>query len=169
MPFKHLAAIVATDQLGSVTAATRLLREAGLTDVRTARDGAEALAQAQQKLPNFLLLDLSLLHDAHQALRVIRRAESEPLQRLPVVALIAQATHSSIGSLRDGGANEILVKPLTSDKLVSRIRAMLRTPRTFIAHDAYCGPDRRRGSDGGVYAGPFRRSTDPAEDVFEVA
>lgn len=168
MPFKHLDAIVATDQQDSAMAATHLLRTAGLRKLRIARDGAEALEAARQRTPDFLLLDLALLHDTHLALRAVRRDENEHLRRLPVVPLVVSATAATIAALRDAGANEILVKPLTGEKLVGRIRAMLRTPRAFVDTAAYFGPDRRR-STGENYTGPRRRVSDAADDVFEVA
>ena len=67
-------------------------------------------------------------------------------------------------SLEQGGADEMLVRPFTSQALTVRVKAVLENPRPFIESSTYIGPSRRRRMVDD-YAGPLRRFIDPTDDV----
>ncbi|MEQ1616935.1 MAG: response regulator [Terricaulis sp.] len=167
MRLQHLSAIIADDQRSSREIAAEILKIAGMRDIRHAGDGGEAFGLVCERAPDFLILNLEMPYDGVKALRQIRTAAISPNRRLPVIMMTAYATPARIVAMRDAGATEVVSKPLTAANLLARIQAALLHPRPFIDEATYVGPDRRRGRHG-VYAGPLRRTTDGAGDVFEI-
>lgn len=159
--------VVANDHKGSRDIILGILKSGGATDIRFAEDGGEAFRLICMRPPGLVILDLELPHDGVTTLRQIRRAESSPDRRLPVIMMTAYATKARIEAMRDSGATEIVTKPLTAARLLSRIDAVLTHPRLFIETEAYIGPDRRRFKAPN-FEGPFRRAGDKRLDVFEI-
>lgn len=168
MHFEQLSAVVADDHKSSRDIVTHILRAAGIRDIRQADDGAEAFRRICERAPDFLVLDFEMPHDGVTTLRQIRTSPKSPTRQLPVIMMTAYTTQGRIEAMRDAGATEVLSKPLTPAKLISRIESVFLRPRSFIDQPAYVGPDRRRSNKIG-FAGPFRRATDRANDVFEIA
>ena len=167
MKFDQLSAVVADDQRTSRGIVTEILRSVGMRDIRHAGDGAQALDLCMARRPSFVLLDLEMSNDGIRCLRQIRRNEYHGLRRVPVTMLTASATRSIVESMRDAGANEIIVKPLTTAKLLGRIENSLLHTRPFVDCGSYVGPERRR-TNGQPYRGPFRRESDSLGYVVEI-
>jgi len=165
--FDQLSAVVADDQRTSRGVVTEILRSVGMRDIRHAGDGAEALHLCMARRPSFVLIDLEMSNDGIRSLRQIRRSECHGLRRVPVTMLTAAATRSIVESMRDAGANEIIVKPLTTAKLLGRIQNSLLHTRPFVDCTSYVGPERRR-TNSQPYRGPFRRESDGLSDVMEI-
>ncbi len=77
-------------------------------------------------------------------LKWIRENEQESISFLPVVVVSGYTTEKLTHVTRDLGANEILVKPISSKLLASRICSVIDSPRPFIQTSDFFGPDRRR-------------------------
>ena len=77
-------------------------------------------------------------------LRWIRESESDSVRFLPVIVISGYTTEYLTTVVRDMGAHEILVKPVSGTGLASRICSVIDTPRPFINVDGFFGPDRRR-------------------------
>ncbi|MFF9361899.1 response regulator transcription factor [Streptomyces griseoluteus] len=100
----------------------RGLRLNGFT-VRTAADGAEALAAVGQEPPDVLVLDVSM--PGLTGIQVCARLRDEG-RELPVLMLSAlDETADRIAGLQAGG-DDYLVKPFALQELVLRLRALLR-------------------------------------------
>ncbi|MFJ5516146.1 response regulator transcription factor [Streptomyces griseoluteus] len=100
----------------------RGLRLNGFT-VRTAADGAEALAAVGQDPPDVLVLDVSM--PGLTGIQVCARLRAEG-RELPVLMLSAlDETADRIAGLQAGG-DDYLVKPFALQELVLRLRALLR-------------------------------------------
>lgn len=74
----------------------------------------------------------------------IRGHKSEAVQYLPILLCSALTTQEVVESGRDYGANEIMVKPVSAEKLAQRILYIIDHPRPFIKTPEFFGPDRRR-------------------------
>jgi two-component system, cell cycle response regulator DivK len=101
-------------------------------DVIEAKNGMEAIAAAQDKLPDIIVMDLSLpVMDGWEATR--RLKADERTRQIPVVALTghALAGHSRIA--REAGCDSFLAKPCLPDQLVAEIRRMLESGKATIA------------------------------------
>jgi two-component system, OmpR family, KDP operon response regulator KdpE len=99
-------------------------------DVTAARTGREALALAVHRLPEAVILDLSLPDiGGTEVIAKLRR-----WYRPPIIALSGQASPADrIGAL-DAGADHCLTKPLAMDELMARLRAALRRDRGTVIH-----------------------------------
>jgi PleD family two-component response regulator len=113
------------DALREMVAAT--LRAAG-HQVRTARDGAEALRELRRAEPDLLLLDYRM--GSPDGFEVCRRVKADPrLSHLPVLILTAEGKIEDRLQGFDAGADDYLAKPFDPRELVARVGALLRLAR----------------------------------------
>jgi two-component system response regulator MprA len=113
--------LIADDDEKLLAALQRTLRYEGYT-VITALDGREALAQAQARRPELVVLDWMMpgLSGVEVAGR-LRVGEG-----LPILMLTARdAVEDRVEGL-DAGADDYLVKPFAAAELLARIRSLLR-------------------------------------------
>jgi two-component system, OmpR family, KDP operon response regulator KdpE len=91
-------------------------------DVATATAGRQALAEARQRPPDAVLLDLGLPDlDGTEVIRELRG-----WSRAPVIVLSGRAgSEDKIGAL-DAGADDYVTKPFDMEELLARLRAALR-------------------------------------------
>lgn len=82
--------------------------------------------------------------DGLKFMKWLRTHKEEPVSFLPILFCSAHASMRVVLSGRDTGANEILVKPLTAEKLAQRLLYIIDKPRPYIKSSAFFGPDRRR-------------------------
>jgi DNA-binding response OmpR family regulator len=121
----------------------RSLRAEG-HEVRSAADGVEALTEAQQFVPDLVILDLGL--PRLDGVEVCRRLRAEG--DVPILILTARSdTNDRVEGL-DSGADDYLVKPFERQELLARIRALLRRrpPRgsaSLVVGDLTLNPDSR--------------------------
>jgi two-component system, OmpR family, response regulator MprA len=121
----------------------RTLRQEG-HEVRSAADGVEALAVAEEFVPDLVVLDLGLPKlDGVEVLRRLR-AESDA----PILVLTARAELDDRVEGLDSGADDYIVKPFERRELLARIRALLRRrpPRgsaSLAVGDLRLNPDTR--------------------------
>ncbi len=93
-------------------------------EVIEARDGAEALALAKQRLPVMALVDHMMPEmDGVEVCRAIR--ENHTTREMPVVMLTARADEDTKLSALEAGASDFLTKPFSSTELVLRLRNQL--------------------------------------------
>jgi two-component system KDP operon response regulator KdpE len=99
-------------------------------DVTAARTGREALALAAHRLPEAVILDLSLPDiGGPEVIAKLRR-----WYQAPIIALSSQTSPAErIGAL-DAGADHYLTKPFAMDELMARLRAALRRDRGSVIH-----------------------------------
>jgi two-component system KDP operon response regulator KdpE len=95
---------------------------ARLCDVVAARTGREALALAASRLPDAIILDLSLPDT--NGIEVI--VELRRRCRVPIIVLSGRTSPcDKIGAL-DAGADDYVTRPFAMDELLARLRAALR-------------------------------------------
>ena len=103
--------------------------QAGLTaqgyEVRTAKDGPEALRMATLAVPDLVILDLMM--PGMDGLEVCRRLRA--WSDVPILVLSARAQERQKVMALDLGADDYLTKPFGMDELTARIRAALRRHR----------------------------------------
>lgn len=91
-------------------------------EVECAYDGSEAIAAAQSRAPDLVLLDIGMPgRDGFSVLRDLRRHHD-----MPVVMLTARDDVRDTVDALDQGADDYVSKPFAFDELVARIRAVLR-------------------------------------------
>ena len=102
--------------------------------VALATDGEEALIQAEEQLPDLVVLDWMLPRVS--GIEVFRRLRQKPLSRnVPIIMLTARGEESDRIRGLDTGADDYVVKPFAVTELSARIRAVLRRLRPGLAED----------------------------------
>ncbi len=127
--------------------------------VRTAVDGADALAQLAERLPDLVLTDVMMPNvDGFELLARLR--EQPRTQRIPVIVLSARAgEEATVGGLA-AGADDYLVKPFSGPELLARVHANLEVTRL---RDALATGERERAREMEDIALALQRSLLPRE------
>ena len=126
LPARHQASpasrvLVVEDEPALLRALRINLRARGY-EVATASAGREALAEARQRPPDVVVLDLGLPDlDGTEVIRDLRA-----WSRAPVIVLSGRAgSEDKIGAL-EAGADDYVTKPFDMEELLARLRAALR-------------------------------------------
>ena len=100
-------------------------------DVIEATNGKEAVDAAQARLPDIIIMDLSLpVMDGWEATR--RLKADDRTRKIPVVALTGHALAGHSKGARDAGCDSFLAKPCLPDQLVAEIKRMLESGKVII-------------------------------------
>jgi DNA-binding response OmpR family regulator len=90
-------------------------------EYRSALDGASALAEAREKQPSLIVLDL-MLPDT-DGFEVCRRLKSqEQTREIPIVMLTALSDEEHQRKGRECGASDYITKPFDPDRLMAAIK-----------------------------------------------
>ncbi len=118
--------LTADDELDVLELLNINLRRAG-HEVVTAADGLTAVKQAQEVIPDLMILDLMLpeLHGFYVC-EAIRRHPTT--RHIPIIMLTAWASESSRVLGLEFGADDYVTKPFSPRELVLRVDKMLRRP-----------------------------------------
>jgi two-component system, OmpR family, alkaline phosphatase synthesis response regulator PhoP len=93
--------------------------------VLKAENGIEALEAAKEHKPDLVLLDIMM--PKMDGLEVCRRMRSDAdLHHIPVIFLTARGDEKTEVEGLDLGADDYVTKPISTTKLISRIKAVLR-------------------------------------------
>lgn len=115
--------LLVDDYVDTLELTAELLQMKGF-DVVTASDGAAALEQARARMPDMVLLDLSL--PVVDGLEVTRRLRQDPATRgLRILAFTAHALDAKAEEARAAGCNGIITKPVAPDEMVRTIEQHL--------------------------------------------
>jgi len=74
----------------------------------------------------------------------MRENRADSIKYLPVIVCSAFADRELVEHSRDSGANEVLVKPVSAEKIAQRILYVIDKPRAYVQTPEFFGPDRRR-------------------------
>jgi DNA-binding response OmpR family regulator len=113
--------LVVEDDRTVAEVVTRYLEREGFT-VESVGDGHEALARADEQLPDLVVLDIML--PGLDGLEVCRRLRSRA--PIPVVMLTARGSEEDRVLGLDLGADDYVSKPFSPRELTARVKAVLR-------------------------------------------
>jgi DNA-binding response OmpR family regulator len=85
----------------------------------------------------------------------IRDHKRDNIKYLPTIVCSAYTSTDLVEQCRECGATEVMVKPVSAEKIAHRILYVIDKPRPFIQLQDFFGPDRRRREQD--YAGDNRR------------
>ena len=92
--------------------------------VVTAKDGLEAVQQAEAVLPDLVLLDVRMPRmNGYEACQRLRSTPAT--QNIPVVFLSAKGQESEIAAGMNSGAVDYMLKPFAPAELVVQVAALL--------------------------------------------
>ncbi len=93
--------------------------------VLKAENGVEALKVAKENLPDLVLLDIMM--PKMDGLEVCDKMRSDAnLKHIPIIFLTARGDEKTEVEGLDTGADDYVTKPISTTKLISRIKAVLR-------------------------------------------
>ena len=140
-----------------------MLRSIGVSQIREASDGVEALEIVRDWRPDIIIADLMMEHlDGIEMTRLLRSGTDSPHPYVPIIMMTGHTDRRRVLEARDAGVNEVVAKPLTARALIDRLRNVINNERGWVKSTAYNGPDRRRKANP-AYPGPFRRASDKAD------
>jgi CheY-like chemotaxis protein len=120
---------------------TLYLRSLGF-NVSTAADGLSAISQAEQLLPDLIVLDLEL--PGISGFEAARRLRQNPATHdIPLIAATGYSHHRQLAMAREAGFDQVVVKPVDPDSLVVEIERLLdmtvavRQPNRSAGHRAH--------------------------------
>lgn len=94
-------------------------------DVLKAEDGKEGIKMARKHSPSLILLDIMMPKmDGLEAVEIIR--DDEELKRIPIIFLTARGDEKTEVEGLNKGGDDYITKPISTTKLISRIKAVLR-------------------------------------------
>ena len=116
--------------------------------VLKAENGEEGISKAKEHRPDLILLDIMMPKmDGLEAVEIMRK--DDDLKKTPIIFLTARSDEKTeIDGLNKGG-DDYITKPISTTKLVSRIKAVLRrfddseqTANKLEVHDLQIDKDR---------------------------
>lgn len=125
---RPLKVLVVDDHAVNRQVADIILRRAG-AETAFAEDGAEAVAMARGGGFDLVLMDIQMPRmDGFSAVREIRAGEARSGRpRTPILMLSANALPQHVEEARGAGADGHLSKPITADRLLAEVNAVLRS------------------------------------------
>ena len=118
--------LVVDDESVVAEVAEQYLRLEGY-DVAIAVDGADAIQQAQEWVPDLIVLDLML--PKVNGLEVCRRIRRD--SQVPIIMLTARGDEADRIVGLELGADDYVAKPFSPRELVARVRSVLRRSSSF--------------------------------------
>jgi len=143
--YRQLAVLVIEDSPHMASMLRIILNDLGVTKIWSARDGEDALRIfSRQKIDIAIIDELEAPLDGLSIVRVLRTAETDELQRIPVIYMTTRRSRQEIITARDAGVTEILSKPFSAAQFMARFETIVKKPRQMVRSDNFIGPDRRR-------------------------
>jgi len=105
---------------------SRRLERSGYS-VLIAVDGEKGIEVAREKLPDLILMDMSLpVMDGWEATRTIKNDDA--LKHIPVIALTAHAMASDRDEALEAGCDDYDTKPIELPRLIAKMEFLLNPP-----------------------------------------
>lgn len=100
---------------------TQILNETNRS-FRIANNGSEGLSLYKRLHPTIILMDVSMPQmNGLEATRAIRKIEADTDQHTPIIGVTAHAIKGDMEKCLDAGMDDYLSKPVSPDKLISKI------------------------------------------------
>jgi chemosensory pili system protein ChpA (sensor histidine kinase/response regulator) len=117
-------ALVVDDSLSARRALAQVLSDAGY-EVRTARDGLEAVEVIQARTPDILLVDMEMprMNGIELTAHVRSRRATA---RIPVIMVTSRSTSKHRQQAEAAGVDLYLTKPFAEDQLLEHVQTLLR-------------------------------------------
>jgi two-component system chemotaxis response regulator CheY len=122
-----------------------LLLSIGIKQVTEAGDGVQGLEEIRTAAPDIVLLDWQMPGmNGNAFVRHVRSPKTFPLPGVPIIMLTGKAERKHVVEAVLLGVNEYLLKPVSSQALLTRIVAVVAKPRPIVQIGDYYGPEPRK-------------------------
>ncbi len=121
----HQRILIVDDDPVNLRFLERLLGHAGYEDIVSASSGGAALAEAQQRQPDLIILDLQMPGiDGYEVLATLRSSVSSGVH-VPILVYTADVTYEARKRALELGASDFLTKPGDAQEILLRVRNFL--------------------------------------------
>jgi two-component system, chemotaxis family, chemotaxis protein CheY len=153
-PFANMVALVADEDLFTLNLMQQVLSAFETGQVHAVKDIDSAKEILRAETVDFVLCDwMPAERNPLGLVKYIRTNKRCKNNKLPIVLYTGMTELKKIIEARDSGVNEIMAKPISPGRVMTKLQSALFDKRIFVAHDNYTGPDRRhkqvamKGSD----------------------
>jgi DNA-binding response OmpR family regulator len=121
----------------------------GVREIYDAGDAVSGLRTICSMNPDVVILDWGMPEvGGADFLRAVRAPGSFPAPNIPVIVLTGHGERSCVVEAMQFGANEYLLKPVSTKALFDRLVSVLAKPRPMVKSGDYYGPEPRPGAAG---------------------
>jgi two-component system chemotaxis response regulator CheY len=131
LDFSLISFLIVDDQPFSRRLVRSMLLGFGSREVYESANGAEALEIARTVMPSIIITDLVMpMFNGLGFIKMAKEPQS-PAHNIPIIVLSGYLTKAAALTMRDSGADELLVKPVSPKALYEHIsRIVLRNDKT---------------------------------------
>lgn len=127
-----------------------ILHNNGFRDLKQVSSIAEATEVLVKRMPDLMICSIVLPDgDFYEFMRALRHHEVGNNPFLPVIGLIGDPRPEVISKAIDSGADDLVMKPISTAQLIDRIRKLVTARRPFVVTTDYVGPRRRGMTENG--------------------
>jgi DNA-binding response OmpR family regulator len=118
----YMHRVLVIDDDPGMTDLLRIILSSNQMEVKVVNDGQTGLNNLHNYLPNIIILDLLMPElDGWQVCRKIKQ-----INNTPILVLSAVDSPSMIAQALDAGADDYLIKPVTSTSLIAHINSLVK-------------------------------------------
>ncbi|MFY9762878.1 MAG: response regulator [Xanthobacteraceae bacterium] len=121
LDFSRTSFLVVDDQPFSRRLVLSMLLGFGSREVYESENGVEAFELARSMMPNIIITDLVMpIFDGLRFIKMVKDVQS-PVHKTPIIVLSGYLTKAAALTVRNSGADELLVKPVSPKSLYEHI------------------------------------------------
>jgi two-component system chemotaxis response regulator CheY len=119
-----MRALVVDDSRAMRTILSRILRKAGVEEIREAADGSEAIARLEDgELPDVVLVDWNMpVMNGLELVKAVRRRPE--WRRITIMMVTTENEQSQVVRALAAGAHEYLIKPFDEASLIDKLEIL---------------------------------------------
>jgi two-component system, chemotaxis family, chemotaxis protein CheY len=120
----------------------------GFKNIVVAHGGRKALEFLKKHKFDFIITDCRMPDlTGIELVQFIRTSPESLSPMMPVIMLTGNTEAHEVITARNAGIDAYLIKPFSAQQLVHHIRAIIESPREFVASSYYTGPTRRHHNE----------------------
>jgi len=124
---RDLKILIAEDEVFNQMVVQSMIEEWGFA-VDIAENGKQAIDLLKQNTYDLILMDIQMpIINGEQATKIIRNKLPKPKNKIPIIAVTANAYTEDHKKYFDAGVNDIISKPFKSDMLFQKIISVIDT------------------------------------------
>ncbi len=124
-----------------------MLSAIGVREIYDTPDGMSGLQSICTANPDIVILDWVMPEvSGAEFLRAVRSPDSFPFPNVPVIILTGHGERACVVEATQLGANEYLLKPVSTKALFDRIASVLAKPRPLVKVGEFYGPKPRKNA-----------------------
>jgi DNA-binding response OmpR family regulator len=124
-----------------------MLSAIGVREIYDSADGMSGLRMICAQNPDIVILDWEMPQvGGAEFVRAVRAPGSFPVPNVPIIVLTGHGERSCVVEAMQLGANEYLLKPVSTKALFDRLASVLARPRPMVKIGEYYGPKPRKNA-----------------------